>query len=86
LLKYGASPDSSPFSHGQIAKWCEQFWNKYMDIDASPEIESIMPLLADVETQWDLYLVNISRIKSQNIDNICMPTVWFKNWLGEVDA
>jgi hypothetical protein len=57
-----------------------------MDIDTSTDIESIMPLLADVETQWDLYLVDTSELKSQNLESVCMPTVWFQNWLGEVDA
>jgi hypothetical protein len=86
LLEHGLIPESSPYSHKQIARWCERFWNKYMDIDTSTDIESIMPLLADVETQWDLYLVDTSELKSQNLESVCMLTVWFQNWLGEVDA
>jgi len=85
LLKEGLSPNSSPFSHEQIAKWCELFWNKYMDIDTSEDIESIMPLLADVETRWDLYLADTKQVKSQSLNSVFMPTVWFKEWLIQVD-
>lgn len=67
VLRFGTSPESSPYCHQDIAHWCERFWKQYADIDAPPEIERLMPVLADVETQWDLFLANTySRFLSCN--------------------
>ncbi len=82
LLSYGQQPDQSPYTHKQIAEWCEPFWNKYSDIDTSAQIEKIMPLLADVETQWDLYLANTfssSELKQLDFESVKLPVAWFKN-------
>lgn len=89
LLSYGENPDNSPFSHKQIAEWCERFWNKYCDIDAPEEIEEIMPMLADIETQWDLYLVNtysLSELQQLDFEFVNLPVEWFKNWNAEANA
>jgi hypothetical protein len=51
LLACGAHPDTCPYSHRVIARWCELFWNQFCDVDASDEIERLMPVLADVENQ-----------------------------------
>ena len=89
LLSYGQKTNKSPYSHKQIAEWCESFWNKYSDIDAPPEIEKVMPILADVETQWDLYLANTyssSELKKLDFDSVNLPVDWFKNWSTTTDA
>lgn len=59
VLSWGASPDDAPHTHEQIASWCDSFWCRYLDIDAPAPIERLLPILADVECQWDLYLANI---------------------------
>jgi hypothetical protein len=56
VLRYCAISDVSPYSHKEIAEWCDFFWRQYLDIDAEDEIEQLLPILTDVETQWDLYL------------------------------
>jgi len=87
LLKLGATPAESPYSHKQIAEWCESFWNKYSEIDVSPEFENIVPILADVETQWDLYLVNsysLEELRTIDLDSVCLPPKWFVNRAAEV--
>lgn len=89
LLKLGAEPDMSPYSHKQIAEWCERFWLKYSDIDAPDEIEAIMPVLADVETQWDLFLANtysLAQLQSMNYEPMRLPAEWFANWYAEANA
>ncbi len=89
LLSLGKTPDSSPYCHKQIAEWCEQFWNKYCDIDAPNDIERIMPLLADVETQWDLFLANtysLEELQKKNFENVVLPKEWFEEWLNKVNA
>lgn len=77
----------SPYSHKQIAEWCDKFWCQYLDIDAPVEVEAILPFLTDVETQWDLYLANtfaIDQLRSNSFEGECMPVEWFKDWLEEV--
>lgn len=89
LLHFGQNPDKSPYSHKQIAEWCERFWNKYCDIDASEEIEAIMPILADVETQWDLYLANtftLIELQTMNFENVNLPISWFSDWMNQISA
>lgn len=89
LLSYGENPEQSPYTHKQIAEWCERFWNKYCDIDAPEYIEKIMPVLADVETQWDLYLANtysLSELQQLDYESVNLPVEWFKNWSVEANA
>jgi hypothetical protein len=89
VLHFGLNPVNSPYSHKQIAEWCERFWNKYCDIDASMEIEAIMPILADVETQWDLYLANtftIEELQTMDFENVKLPLSWFLDWVSQINA
>jgi len=89
LLLLGETPEKSPYSHKQIAEWCERFWNKYNDIDASEEIDNLMPVLADVETKWDLYLANtytLDELQKGNFENVILPIEWFTEWLRDINA
>ena len=89
LLLLGETPEKSPYSHKQIAEWCERFWNKYSDIDAPVEIEKLMPVLADVETQWDLHLANkytLEELQKQEFEEVVLPVEWFSDWLKEINA
>jgi len=62
MLKWGAMPESYPYSYKAIAEWCDRFWCQYLEVDAEPEIEKLLPSLTEAETQWDLYLTNIYSI------------------------
>ena len=87
MLRWGANPDSSPYTHKQIAEWCDRFWCQYLDVDAEPEIESLLPTLTDVETQWDLYLANtysIIELQTRDFEREQMPKEWFDDWLRRV--
>jgi len=89
VLTWGENPESSPYSHKQIAEWCERFWNKYCDEDAPEELELLMPVLASVETQWDLYLANtytLKELQTQEFENVVLPVEWFSEWLKELNA
>lgn len=84
MLQWGANPDSSPFTHKQIAEWCDRFWCQYLDVDAEPEIESLLSTLTDVETQWDLYLANTystKELQAEDFESEQMPKEWFNDWL-----
>ena len=87
VLMCGANPGQSEYTHQDIAHWCERFWNKYADTDAPIERECIMPILADVETQWDLFLANtltLQELQSLNFAEIRLPTEWFNEWLRQL--
>ncbi|NKI97841.1 hypothetical protein [Rhizobacter sp. SG703] len=84
VLAWGAAPDMAPHSHRQIAEWCDRFWCRHLDVDAPEEIERLLPILADVETQWDLYLANtysLDELRTRSFENERMPTAWFEEWL-----
>lgn len=86
VLEWGAHPDSSPYSHKQIALWCDQFWCRYIDLDAPPDIEKLLPILAEVETQWDLYLANtysLEQLRANAFEDMSLPTEWFEEWLQQ---
>ena len=84
LLEDGQKDESQrKHTHQTIAQWCEAFWGKYCDVDAPEEIERIMPLLADVETQWDLHLANtysLEELQKLDFTQISMPPEWFTDW------
>jgi len=87
LLQQGARPDSSPFTHKQIAEWCDRFWCLYIDTEATAEVEPLLPILTDVETQWDLYLANtytLEQLQSGSFEESRLPTDWFEDWLRQV--
>jgi hypothetical protein len=87
VLEWGVQPIGAPHSHKQIAEWCDRFWCQYIEVDASPEIESLLPILADVENQWDLYLANtyqIEELRSRSFEDERLPIEWFEDWLSKV--
>ena len=89
LLKHGCKPVTSPFTHKQIAEWCDRFWCKYIDIDAPAEIEALLPLLTEVETQWDLYLANtydLKQLQTESFEHVQLPIEWFEEWLQQAQA
>jgi len=89
LLRLGASPNESPYSHKKIAEWCDKFWCQYLDIDASKGIESLLPILTDVETQWDLYLANtysLQELQEGDFESVRLPIEWFEQWIQEANA
>lgn len=80
---------ASPYSHKQIAEWCDQFWCLYLDEDAPPDIEPLLPILTSVETQWDLYLANtysLDELRARTFEEVRLPGVWFEEWIAEVEV
>jgi len=86
LLQFGAHPSGSPYSHKQIAEWCDAFWCQYLEVESPPEIDVILPILTDVDTQWDLYLSNtftLEELRSKSFEEEQMPVEWFNDWLSQ---
>jgi hypothetical protein len=47
----------------------------------------LLPVLTDVEAQWDLYLANtypIDELRSRSFDDERMPVEWFVEWLAQI--
>ena len=89
LLSMGLHIEKSPYSHKQIAEWCDRFWCQYLDVDAPKEIEKLLPILTAVETQWDLYLANtysLKQLQNDNFEEVVLPVEWFDEWLKEANA
>lgn len=89
VLSHGANPSNSPYSHKQIAEWCDKFWCQYLDADAPQEIERLLAILTSVETQWDLFLANtysIEQLQAESFEHVQLPTEWFSEWLNEANA
>lgn len=88
VLSWGALP-GSPISHRQIAEWCDRFWCRYLDVDAPPDLERLLPVLTDVETQWDLYLANtysLEELRTGSLEHVRMPVEWFEQWLQDANG
>jgi hypothetical protein len=86
VIALGSDPDA-PYSHAQIAEWCERFWNRFADVDAPPEIERIMSVLADIESQWDMHLANeLSAHPEANPNRVRAPEEWFVQWSESIDV
>ena len=83
VLNWGL--DRTPYSHRAVAFWCERFWNRYCDIDAPDEIEEIMPLLAEVERDWDIFFaMNESKQIKNSEGPLFLPASFFEDWIAKL--
>jgi hypothetical protein len=86
VLSWGIT-ENPPHTHAEIANWCERFWDTYSDTDTSPEIERILPVLADVECQWDIFLADyLSKHPAAAAESVRAPSAWFAGWIAEIEA
>lgn len=88
VLQWGLASDA-PYSHEDIAAWCERFWSKYLDEAAPHEIERVLPILADVDAQRDLFIANtytFDELKVLDLSQVRLPEAWFVDWLRAIDA
>jgi hypothetical protein len=88
-LRWGTNPDSAPYTHKQIAEWCERFWSKYVGVNVTPEIDELLQVLTDVDTQWELFLENSytqEELRTKSFETVRMPEAWFSAWLQRLEA
>lgn len=87
VIDWGVSPETSPHSHMAIASWCERFWRKYCDVDASDEIDKWMPLLAEIENEWDIYLAHYTEQHPHSVKSPPqLPGCYFEKWRTTINA
>ena len=86
VLEMGTRVEGALYSHKQIAEWCDRFWCLYIEADPVPEVERLLPILTDVDCQWDLYLANTyspDRLRAESFDHVALPREWFEEWLKQ---
>jgi hypothetical protein len=89
MLGWGANPEVSPFTHREIASWCDQFWCLFLDADVPREMEVLLQVLGDVDCQWDLYLANtytFEELRVMDLDKVRLPAEWFQDWAKQIGA
>jgi RNAse (barnase) inhibitor barstar len=87
VLLWGATPDTSPFNHQEIAHWCDRFHMATFDADTDNAMDVATGIAADVDAQWDMYLANIyppEELDTADFSNVQVPTKWFIEWLNQL--
>ena len=54
--------------------------------DVPPDIEKLLPVLEDVDAQWDLNFYNsfpMNELHLINQDQVQVPIQWFQEWLRQ---
>jgi hypothetical protein len=90
VLAYGAD-EHSPFTHQQIADWCQSFCWEYdegalSDVDDA-YLDLAVGVAIDVDAQWDMYLANeftLGELQSMDFSKVRLPQKWFINWQHEL--
>ena len=89
VVRYGLDPAGSGFTHRAICNWCERFWRSFYDRECEPEIERILPILSDIDAQWELYLANTFKPKDLgeiDLEQVELPREWFEEWVRKLEA
>lgn len=88
VLEWGANPDSAPYTHQEIAHWCDRLHMECFDSDHTLP-DCVISIACDVDCQWDLYLANsyqLDELRHLDFALVRMPTTWFVEWLGALPA
>jgi len=83
-----AIEEGSPYTHQEIAHWCDRFHLSCEEHDCDIATE-IIDVAADVDAQWDMYLsntYNLDELQSLKYSEIRLPVEWFKEWLSGINT
>lgn len=83
VLDWGSLSSGSPFTHQEIARWCDRMHMAYMDVDVVPKMESAIRVAADVDCQWNLFLANtysLEQLRDLDYSSVRLPVDWFVDW------
>jgi len=87
ILAWGAMSEGSPHTHQEIAHWCDRMHMSLFDVDCEPDVDRAISVAADVDCQWDLFLVNTFKLEElQTLDfaSVRLPVEWFTDWLNQL--
>ena len=87
VLSWGANIKDSAYTHQEIASWCDKYHMEGMEKD-DPVDEVAIDIAADVDAQWDLYLVNtykLEELQGLEFSKVVLPAEWFEEWLEKIN-
>jgi hypothetical protein len=88
VLDWGAHPDAAPYTHREIAHWCDRMHMQFLDTDEAPDMEAAIRIAADVDCQWDLFLANsytLDQLRQLDFSAVRLPTEWFLDWQRQLE-
>lgn len=83
VLDWGATPEESPYTHQEIAHWCDRMFMAFLDTDCDPQLQKAVRVAADVDCQWDLFLANtysLPELQKLDFSKVRLPVEWFTDW------
>jgi hypothetical protein len=80
---------SFQYTEKDFKDWCDRSWMKFMDKSIEDNfLEKALSIAADIECQWDLYLVNSynsSELQEINFNEIKLPQSYYLDWLNKLN-
>ena len=79
VLSWGAKQNEFSYTHQEIAHWCDRFHMDGMENDNSDDVA--LDIAADVDAQWDLYLVNsykLEELQKLEFSEVKLPKEWLQ--------
>lgn len=87
VLAWGAKTEGAPHTHQEVADWCDRMHMALLDADKDAQLDRAVSVAADVDCQWELFLVNtypLDELQKLDMSNVRLPVEWFSNWLREL--
>jgi hypothetical protein len=87
VLQWGLHPSRSGYTHQDIVEWCDNFYCDYIDNDAQPDIERLIPVLMEIREQWDSLVArqpNSTGANAISLKNLSIPPQRFRDWLRQI--
>ena len=88
VFAWGASPDTAPFTHQEIAHWCDSFHMAMFDVDTDNAMDIATGIAADVDAQWDMLLASrytCEELQKLDFSKEQVPAVWFREWISQLE-
>jgi len=79
VLIWGTKPNESPYTHQDIAHWCDRFHMAMFDIETDSAMDIATGVALDVDAQWGMFLANTYKLEElQKLDfsTIRVPVDW----------
>ena len=89
VLGWGVQANAAPFTHQEIANWCDRMHMQFLDTDNSAELDTAVRIAADVDCQWDLFLANtysLDQLGRLDFSSVKLPSEWFVDWLTQFNT
>ena len=89
VLTWGSLSENSPFSHQDIADWCDRFAVAMQSASTDALMSKATRIAADVDAQWELYLSNtysLEQLQRLDFGKVKIPKEWFDAWLQQLSS